>query len=150
MGLWKSCLFNFCADMYFSCFAKKSTKRRRHRRGATSKSALSYVPLPPHRHPAFKNVPIFERLQLKNYRFLPCRYPKIGTFSGYGWRCGGGFQRGRICVAPLWLTSFGPFLVQRQEKDITAPLWLPKGIPSCNPYEKTARNFPGGYWITWD
>ena len=37
--------------MYFSCFAKKSTKRRRHRRGAefcapAQKDALSYVPLP--------------------------------------------------------------------------------------------------------
>ena len=37
--------------MYFSCFAKKSTKRRRHREGAeliapAIKAALPYVPIP--------------------------------------------------------------------------------------------------------
>ena len=37
--------------MYFSCFAKKSTKRRRHREGAefcapAQKAALPYVPIP--------------------------------------------------------------------------------------------------------
>ena len=51
---------------YFSCFGKKSAKRNRHRRGASDKCALSYVPLQPHRHPAFKNVPIFERLHIAN------------------------------------------------------------------------------------
>ncbi len=51
---------------YFSCFGKKSTKRSRHRRGSSGKCALSYVPLQPHRHPAFKNVPIFERLHTGN------------------------------------------------------------------------------------
>ena len=53
---------------YFSCFGKKSTKRSRHRRGATCKCALSYVPLQPHRQPAFKNVPIFERFHFANLK----------------------------------------------------------------------------------
>jgi hypothetical protein len=33
---------------------------------ALRKCALPYVPRPPLRQPAFKNVPIFECLQLKN------------------------------------------------------------------------------------
>ena len=77
---------------------------------ALRKCALPYVPHPPHRQPAFKNVPIFERLQVRNLKISLCSAPKIGTFSGYGWRCGGGFQRGRIFVAPLWSPSFGTFL----------------------------------------
>ena len=117
--------------MFLSCSAKKGTKE-----GvigeALRKCALPYVPRPPLRQPAFKNVPIFERLQLKYYEFFQCRLPKIGTFSVVGWRCGRGFQRGRICVAPLWLTSFGPFLVQQQEKDITAPSMTKKVYLSVN------------------
>jgi len=55
----------------------------------------------------------------KNCKFLSCKRSKIGTFLDAGQWCGGGFQRGRIFVAPLWLTSFGTFLVQRQEKYIS-------------------------------
>ena len=86
---------------------------------------------PPHLHPTTENVPIFGSLHRENRKFLSCKRSKIGTFLNAGWRCGWGFQRGRIFVAPLWLTSFGPFLVQRQEKDIAAPLCLRKGIPFC-------------------
>ena len=50
----------------FLVSARKVPQRSRHRRGASSKCALSYVPHPPHRHPAFKNVPIFERLHSAN------------------------------------------------------------------------------------
>jgi len=57
---------------------------------------------------------------LKTCKFSLCRHPKIGTFSGVGWRCGGGFLRGRIFVAPLKPVSFGSFLAG-QEKNITAP-----------------------------
>ena len=35
---------------------------------ALRKSALPYVPHPPHRHPASKNVPIFERLHSKDLK----------------------------------------------------------------------------------
>ena len=99
---------------------------------ALRKCALPYVPHPPHRHPMPENVPIFGHLHKANLKFLKCKRSKIGTFLNAGWRCGGGFQRGRIFVAPLWLTSFGPFLVQRQEKDITALRVSQKGIPFCN------------------
>ena len=32
----------------------------------------------------------------KIWKFFQCRLAKIGTFSPVGWRCGGGFQRGRF------------------------------------------------------
>ena len=38
---------------------------------ALRKVALPYVPHPPHRHPASKNVPIFERLPLKSPQVCP-------------------------------------------------------------------------------
>ena len=74
--------------MLLSCPAKKVTKERGIGE-ALRKCALSYVPLPPLRHSASKNVPIFERLQLKMLQVFPCRLPKIGTFSGVGWSGGG-------------------------------------------------------------
>ena len=40
------------------------------------------------------------------YKFVVCRYPKIGTFSGIGRRCGGGIFKGGAFArsAPLnWL-----------------------------------------------
>ena len=70
-------------------FRQESNQRMRHRGGATSQSALPYVPHPPHRQPVSKNVPIFEHLLHKNPKFFLCRHPKIGTFSGVGWRSGG-------------------------------------------------------------
>ena len=48
----------------FSCFGKKSTKRSRPK-GRYGQMRPLYNP-PPHRHPAFKNVPIFERLHSAN------------------------------------------------------------------------------------
>ena len=56
-------------------------------------------------------------------RSSPCRLPKIGTFSGVGWRSGGGFLRGRIFEAPLKLTSLVTFLFS--DKKVTLPReWL--------------------------
>ena len=100
--------------MLLSCSAKKVTKEGGIGE-ALRKGALPYVPLPPHRRPVFKNVPIFEHLQLKSCKFFHGSLPKIGTFSGGGWRCGGGFQRGRIFVAPLWLTSLVTFLFSNKK-----------------------------------
>ena len=54
---------------YFSCFGKKSTKRSRVK-GRFGQMRPLYNP-PPHRHPAFKNVPIFERLHFV--------YPQVCT-----------------------------------------------------------------------
>ena len=58
--------FSLAMSCTFLVSARKVPQRSRHRRGASSKCALSYVPHPPHRHPAFKNVPIFERLHSAN------------------------------------------------------------------------------------
>ena len=65
----------------------------------------------------------------KSCRFYHGRRPKIGTFSGVGWRCGWGFQRGRIFVAPLWPTSLVTFLFG--DKKVTLPhlRTIRKGIP---------------------
>ena len=104
--------------MLLSCSAKKVTKE-----GGIGevlrKCALPYVLHPPLRHPASKNVPIFERLLLKMLRFYPYRHPKIGTFSGVGWRCARrGFLRGHaFSECPLKSPSFGTFL-GNQEKYI--------------------------------
>jgi len=53
------------AVMLLSCSAKKVTKECGIGE-ALRKCALPYVPYPPPRRPASKNVPIFERLQLIN------------------------------------------------------------------------------------
>ena len=42
--------------------------------------------------------------------FFGSKRPKIGTFLDAGWRCGWGFLRGRLFVAPLKSLSFGTFL----------------------------------------
>jgi len=52
--------------MPFSCFGKKRAKRSRVK-GRYEQMRPLYNP-PPHRHPAFKNVPIFERLQFANLK----------------------------------------------------------------------------------
>ena len=66
----------------------------------------------------------------KACKAFPGRHPKIGTFSGVGWRCGGGFQRGRIFVAPLWLISLVTFLFS--DKKVTSlHLRLQKAIGFC-------------------
>ena len=51
------------------------------------------------------------------FRFFLRRYPKIGTFSGIGWKCGWGYQRGRIFVAPLWPHSLVTFLFRTRKYD---------------------------------
>jgi len=53
-------------NTYFSCVGKKSTKRSRVK-GRYVQMRPLYNP-PPHRHPAFKNVPIFERLHSANLK----------------------------------------------------------------------------------
>ena len=115
-----------------------------------AKDALSYVPLPSRttfRHPkmfGFSGV-----YQEKTCKFLSGRCSKIGTFLDTGRRCGGGFQRGRIFVAPLWLASFGSFLAS-QEKNISPPSFLYKKIyvfvrPILFPFPKAGtfyKHFP--------
>ena len=65
----------------------------------------------------------------KTHGIFSGRCSKIGTFLDTEWRCGGGFQRGRIFVAPLWLASFGSFLAS-QEKNIYRTILITKGILS--------------------
>ena len=55
----------------------------------------------------------------KTCRIMCGRCSKIGTFLDTGWRGGGGFQRGRIFVAPLWPHSLVTFLAG-QESNMTA------------------------------
>jgi len=55
----------------------------------------------------------------KTCDILSYKRSKIGTFLNAEWRCGGGFQRGRIFVAPLWLTSLVTFLFS--DKKVTLP-----------------------------
>ena len=115
--------------LYFSCFAKKSTKRRRIK-GHSEKACPLKKPL---RRIASQRPKMFRFLNAYNpwfCRFSLCRLPKIGTFSAVGWRCGWGFQRGRIFVAPLWPHSLVTFLAE-QESNITALRALQKGIHSC-------------------
>ena len=126
--------------MYFSCFAKKSTKRRRLkgtcRKGRTfgmiatgnHRYLDSLRGAPPLRNPCAHNASqrpkMFRFLNAyieKCFRFFLHRCPKIGTFSGIGWKCGGGYQRGRIFVAPLWPHSLVTFLAA-QESNIRRTL----------------------------
>ena len=51
-------------NMPFSCFGKKRAKRSRLKGRYEQMRPLKYPQ--PHRHPAFKNVPIFERLHSAN------------------------------------------------------------------------------------
>ena len=80
ISFWLLCLFQlshatykvYCfvidgAVMLLSCSAKKVTKECGIGE-ALRKCALPYVPHPPLRRPVFKNVPIFEHLQLKNLK----------------------------------------------------------------------------------
>ena len=49
-------------------------------------------------------------------RFVKCKRSKIGAFLNAGWRCGGGYLRGRdLPVAPLRSASFGPFLAETRK-----------------------------------
>ena len=75
------------AVCYFLVAEQESNQRSRPKGRYEPKRPL-WKPQP-HLQPAFKNVPIFERLQLKILQSFLCRHPKIGTFSGVGWRSGG-------------------------------------------------------------
>jgi len=75
--------FSLSISCTFLVSARTVPQRSRHRRGASCKCALSYVPLQPHRRPAFKNVPIFERFHfadLQVYSAEPTENRNI--FSG--------------------------------------------------------------------
>ena len=78
----------------------------------------------PHRHPAFKNVPIFERLHSADpARFVPQSPLKIGTFSVGGGRCGGSGVRGEDAFArnaSPRTTSLVTFLFGH--KKVTSPI----------------------------
>ena len=123
--------------MYFSCFAKKSTKRRRlkgtFRKGRTygmiATGNHTYLDslrgAPPLRNPcariAIRHPKMFRFsgiYRVKTCKSLGGRCSKIGTFLDTDWRCGGGYQRGRIFVAPLWPLSLVTFLAA-QESNIT-------------------------------
>jgi len=66
--------------MFLSCSGKKGTKEAGIGE-ALRKSALPYVPHPPHRHPASKNVPIFERLQIRNLLICTLQFYKNPTLQ---------------------------------------------------------------------
>ena len=55
----------FVDHLHLSCFGKKGAQRSRLKE-ALRANAPSLRIHPPHRHPAFKNVPIFERLHSAN------------------------------------------------------------------------------------
>ena len=56
-------------------------------------------------------------------KFAECKRSKIGTFLNAGWRCGGGYLRGRdLPVAPLRSASFGPFLAETRKGRIEPSL----------------------------
>ena len=98
--------------MSFSCSPRKVPKEGDLRRRYEKAPSLR-IP-PPLLHPTPENVPIFRCLQRKNLQVLHCRCSKIGTFLDTGRRCGGGFQRGRIFVAPLWPPSLVTFLAAKK------------------------------------
>ena len=61
----------------------------------------------------------FRKSTEKTCNILSCKRSKIGTFLNAGRRCGGGFLRGRIFVAPLKPTSLVTFLFG--DKKVTYP-----------------------------
>ena len=60
-----------------------------------------------------------EGYRKKTCKNLSFKRSKIGTFLDAVQCCGGGFQRGRIFVAPLWPTSLVTFLFG--DKKVTLP-----------------------------
>ena len=113
--------------MYFSCVRQEKYQKK----ATQGDIPKRHVPL---RNPCARiaaRLPKMSRFSVgyheKNLQLLSWRCSKIGTFLNTGRRCGGGFQRGRIFVAPLWLASFGSFLAS-QEKNISPPSFLYKKI----------------------
>ena len=129
--------------MYFSWSPRKVPKEG-DSRGHSEKACPLKKPL---RRLAIRHPKMFRFSSVyreKTCRFLNGRCSKIGTFLDTGWRCGGGFQRGGIFIAPLWLASFGSFLAS-QEKNITA------GYSYRNVYfpETKKLPFPGAFCYSW-
>ena len=102
---------------YFLVSEQESNQRSRPGRGITGKShprpgphsrRVSHRPLKMSRFSAGSAV--------QTYRLVECKRSKIGTFLNAGWRCGGGYLRGRDWpVAPLRSASFGPFLAETRK-----------------------------------
>ena len=108
----------------FLVSARKVPQRSRHRRGATSKCALSYVPHPPHRRPAFKNVPIFERLRFTNLKVCSAEPAENrDIFSGRWSKAAGVGSGARMLLArnaSPRTTSLVTFLFG--DKKVTSPI----------------------------
>jgi len=81
--------FQFIDLLSFRTFLVSARKvpQRSRVKGRFAQMRPLYNP-PPHRHPAFKNVPIFERFHAANLKSAPQSPLKIGTFS-----VGGGQKR---------------------------------------------------------
>ena len=106
--------------MYFSWSPRKVPKEG-DSRGHSEKACPLENPL---RRLASQHPKMFRFLDAYNSKIGKlslCRHPKIGTFSGVGWSCGGGFLRGRIFVAPLKPLSLVTFLAA---KKVTSPHFL--------------------------
>ncbi|MBR5126258.1 MAG: hypothetical protein IKU68_05940, partial [Oscillospiraceae bacterium] len=61
------------------------------------------------------NVPIFERLQLKNFRILSMQTPENRNIFGCRMTLRLGFPKGALCRSAPLADFFGYFLVQQQE-----------------------------------
>ena len=110
--------------MYFSWPARKVPKEAGIGEALRAKAPS---PMYPTRRNTFRCSKMFRFLNTYNRKKLwvfPCRLVKIGTFSPVGWRCGWGFQRGRIFEAPLWPTSLVTFLFG--DKKVTSPVLYKK------------------------
>jgi len=81
--------FSLSICYFFRTFLVSARKvpQRSRVKGRFAQMRPLYNP-PPHRHPAFKNVPIFERFHAANLKSAPQSPLKIGTFS-----VGGGQKR---------------------------------------------------------
>ena len=83
---------------------------------------------PPHRHSVSKNVPIFEHLHLKYCKFFHGRHPKIGTFSGVGWRGGAVDFQGDMPFRNVPLNRLLLVLFLATKKSTLLYSYLQKGI----------------------
>ena len=77
-------------------------------------------PIYPTRRTASRCAKMFRFLHTyssKTSKLFLCRHPKIGTFSGVGWRCARrGFLRGHaFSECPLKSPSFGTFLGDQEK-----------------------------------
>ena len=136
--------------MYCSCFAKKSTKRRRlkgtFRKGRTdgmiatgnhgycrfaARSTTLKKPLRAHRQPVSKNVPIFEHLPLKILQVFSLQTPENRNIFGCRMAMRRGFPKGaHFRSAPL-ADFFGYFLVRYKKVTFLHLHTLQKGMLFC-------------------